>query len=63
MTPIQAPRDWFSTFAGLTIALLLAIYLGWAFWGPATRIARAEIREVWVTIVPATPPKAPPVRH
>jgi hypothetical protein len=32
----------------------LAAALGWAFWGPATRMVRVGLDEVWVTIVPPT---------
>lgn len=56
MTDLKPPRDWFPTLAGLGVAGALAIGLGWAFWGPAARIARVGFDEVWVTIL------APPAK-
>ena len=55
MIEVRPPRDWFSTLAGLGVATALAIALGYAFWGPAVRIAVSGWHEVWVTVVPPGP--------
>ncbi len=55
------PRDWFSTAAGLTVAVALAAGLAWLVFGPsATRAGGSPWQLVWVNIVS---PSQPPPKH
>jgi hypothetical protein len=60
MTELTPPRDWFSTWAGIGAAFALAALLGYMFAGPAARLMAQPWPEVWVKIVPPTPPHASP---
>ncbi len=57
---LQPPRDWFSTLAGLGTVIALSAFLGWMVLGPGgTRLVMRPLQLVWVSIVPASPHRAP----
>ena len=55
----KPPRDWFAQAAGAAVAILLLAGLGYAFAGPAARLAAAPLSEVWVRIIRPAPPPHP----